>query len=63
MMNKNNQTPGKKLTRSDMKKLTGGAANLLSCDVTEDCPRPCGTVATKGYYCLSGVCRLFSVCP
>jgi hypothetical protein len=62
-MNKNNQTPGKKLSRNDMKKLQGGAARLLPCDVDEDCPVSCNVVATRGYYCLSGVCRFFKVCP
>jgi hypothetical protein len=63
-MNKNNQQPGKKLTREAMKKLMGGgAALLLPCDYDEDCPRSCLVVDLKGYYCIGGLCRYFKVCP
>jgi natural product precursor len=61
-MNKNKQTPGKKLSREEMKNLMGGSALLIPCDETNDCPKPCSEFTLKGNYCLSGVCR-YLYCP
>jgi hypothetical protein len=56
-MNINNQQPGKKLSRNDMKNLQGGAALLIPCDNTNPCPNQCSGNTFKGNYCVSGVCR------
>jgi hypothetical protein len=61
-MDKNNQNPGKKLSRSEMKKLNGGSA-LQPCDCTADCYKPCDGIVTKGNFCVNGVCRYMSICP
>jgi hypothetical protein len=64
MMNKNNQQPGKKLTREEMKKLLGGEPLRIPCKVTADCPNPGCTLPDqiKGNFCVRGACFL-TYCP
>jgi hypothetical protein len=60
-MNKNKQTPGKNLSRNEMKKLQGGAAGIR-CKVTADCPNVCTPDSIQGNYCVNGLCK-YLYCP
>jgi hypothetical protein len=61
-MNKNNQQPGKKLSRSEMKNVKGGAALGIRCTVSADCPSVCTADSIQGYFCSNRLCR-YAYCP
>jgi natural product precursor len=56
-MNKNNQQPGKKLSRNEMKSLKGGAVLPPQCTQDSDCVNACTGNMLQGYICLKRVCR------
>ncbi len=60
-MNKNNQQPGKKLSRSEMKNVKGGAFGR-TCNVPADCLGVCTNDTLQGYWCFKGLCK-FTFCP
>jgi hypothetical protein len=63
-MNTKMQQPGKKLSRSEMKNVKGGAALRIPCKVTADCPSPGCALPDqlRGNFCVRGACYL-TYCP
>jgi len=58
-MEKKIEQLGKRLTREEMKQVTGGS---YPCKVYTDCPNYCTGDLEYGYMCISGICQ-YHICP